>query len=184
MKRLFLAAALLCPAALAAQATTAAVTKDAPAADAGVRVQRDLWRGTIRNITIAAEEWPEADYGWKPVQTVRGFGELVAHVAGSQYAFCAPLLRENRDADEANIEKTATTKAAIVAALKASTEYCDRAYHVSDADAARGVTFFGMDRTGLFALAMNANHDSEHYGNVVTYMRMKGMVPPSSRPRQ
>ena len=183
MKRLLLAV-LLCPAALAAQAQPAAVSKDAPAADADVAAQRELWRNTIRHITVAAEEWPEADYNWKPVETVRGFGALIAHVAGSQYAFCAPALGENRDADEANVERTATTKAAIVAALKASTEYCDRAYRINDAAAARPASIFGMNRTGLYALAWNANHNSEHYGNVITYMRMRGMVPPSSRPRQ
>jgi len=188
MKRLLLAA-LLCPAALVAQAAQGpAVTKDAPAgaaaADAAVRAQRELWRNTIRHITVAAEEWPEADYDWKPVATVRSFGALIAHVAGSQYAFCAPALGQNRDADEAGVERTATTKAAIVAALKASTEYCERAYQMSDADAARPASIFGMARTGLYAISWNANHNSEHYGNVITYMRMRGMVPPSSRPRQ
>src|SRR3712207_2950870 len=181
MKRLLLAAALLCPAALAAQ-SAGPVSKDAPANPA-VAMQRSLWRGNIRYLTIAAEEWPEADYDWKPVATVRSFGQLIAHVAGSQYAFCAPALGENRDADEGNVERNATTKAAIVAALKASTEYCDRAYNISDAQAARPATFFGNPSTGLYAIASNAGHNAEHYGNIVTYMRIKGMVPPSSRPR-
>ena len=180
MKRLSIAAAaLLCPAALAAQGAAAAQ----PPANPAVAMQRSLWRGNTRYLAIAAEEWPEADYGWKPVATVRSFGELIAHVAGSQYAFCAPALGENRDADEGNVERTAKTKAAIVAALKASTEYCERAYNLTDAQAAKSVTFFGNQAPGLYAIASNASHNAEHYGNVVTYMRMKGMVPPSSRPR-
>lgn len=175
MKRLLTAVLLLAPAALVAQAGTPA--SNSPA----VQVQRELWRGTIRHITTAAEEWPEAEYGWRPTPGVRTFGEMVAHVAGAQYAMCAPALGESRDADEANVERDARTKAAIVAALRASTEYCDRAYSITELQTARPASMFGMDRTALFAISLNTMHNAEHYGNIVTYMRMKGMVPPSSR---
>lgn len=179
MKRLLAVALVLGPSALLAQASTP-VTKDANIS-AAVQVQRDLWSGTIRHITTAAGEWPEADYDWRPTAGVRTFGELVAHVAGAQYAVCAPALGESRDADEANVERDTRTKTAIVAALEASTAYCDRAYRISEEQSARPVSVFGMQRTALFAIALNTSHNAEHYGNIVTYMRMKGMVPPSSR---
>jgi hypothetical protein len=71
-----------------------------------------------------------------------------------------------------------------VAALKATTDYCQKAYAMSDADAMkRPVKLFGMEQTGLWAVIENTAHDSEHYGNIVTYMRMLGMVPPSSQPQ-
>lgn len=145
-----------------------------------VTAMKTNWDGMIKNITIAAEEWPEADYGYKPVATVRSFGELVAHVAGSQDMICAAALGEPASAEDA-VEKTATTKDAIVAALKASTEHCAKAYAMTDAQGVDSVSLFGGTYTKLGALALNAVHDGEHYGNVVTYMRMKGMVPPSSR---
>lgn len=145
-----------------------------------VTAMKTNWDGMIKNITIAAEEWPEADYGYKPVATVRSFGELVAHVAGTQDMICAAALGEPASAEDA-VEKTATTKDAIVAALKASTEHCAKAYAMTDAQGVDSVSLFGGTYTKLGALALNAVHDGEHYGNVVTYMRMKGMVPPSSR---
>ncbi|MDQ3081850.1 MAG: DinB family protein, partial [Gemmatimonadota bacterium] len=70
----------------------------------------------------------------------------------------------------------------LTAALKASTANCARAYAQSDAASAGMIKLFGQDQTRLFALMLNATHNAEHYGNIVTYMRMKGMVPPSSQP--
>jgi len=69
----------------------------------------------------------------------------------------------------------------LVAALKASTEYCARAYAQTDKAAQQSTKLFGQERTRLYALALNATHNAEHYGNIVTYLRMNGIVPPSSR---
>ena len=153
------------------------------AADPAVAAIRSQWQQQSGYLLRAAEQMPEADYEFKPVETVRSFGQLVGHVAGSQNAMCAMALGEpERSEDE--IEKSMTTKAQLVAALRASSEYCRRAYAQSDADAAREAMVYGDKLTRMFALAMNATHDAEHYGNVVTYLRIKGMVPPSSQPRQ
>jgi uncharacterized damage-inducible protein DinB len=171
---------------LLAAATAAAAPAQQPAARRAdppsvmVGAIQTNWRGVIDNIAQAAAELPEADYAYRPVATVRTFGQLVGHVAGAQYAMCAAALGEPARAEDA-IEKTATTKAALVEALKASTAYCARAYAQSDAAAAGSTQLYGQTVPRLQALAMNAVHDGEHYGNVVTYMRMKGLVPPSSR---
>jgi uncharacterized damage-inducible protein DinB len=162
------------------EAKEAAGAMAASNSTAAVMAIRGNWDGMIKNITIAAEEWPEADYGYKPIATVRSFGELVAHVAGAQDMICAVALGEPMPAEDA-VETTAKTKDAIVAALKASTEHCAKAYAITDAQGTDKVSLFGADNTKMGALALNAVHDGEHYGNVVTYMRMKGMVPPSSR---
>jgi uncharacterized damage-inducible protein DinB len=122
----------------------------------------------------------EADYAYKPVATVRTVGELVGHVAGAQNMFCAIALGETPKSED-DIEKSAKTKAALVAALKASNDYCAKAYALSDANAAAMTKLFGSDRSKMFVLQLNAAHVGEHYGNMVTYMRMKGMVPPSSQ---
>jgi uncharacterized damage-inducible protein DinB len=138
------------------------------------------WQAMIDNITKAAEEMTEANYAYKPVATVRSFGELIGHVAGTQDLICAAVLGEKVPAEDA-IEKTAKTKAAIVAALKASTAHCAKAYNIPAASDTAMVDMFGSKSTKIAALTLNAVHDGEHYGNIVTYMRMKGLVPPSSK---
>jgi hypothetical protein len=82
---------------------------------------------------------------------------------------------------EDDIEKSAKTKAALVKALKDAGTYCDRAYAITDASATATMEMFGGKGTKLYYLGMNATHDWEHYGNVVTYLRLKGMTPPSSQ---
>jgi uncharacterized damage-inducible protein DinB len=152
----------------------------AQATDPAFKALRDNWDGMVKNITAAAEEVSEADYAFRPVATVRTFGEIIGHVAGSQNLICATVLGDKPAAEDA-IEKSAKTKAALVAALKASSAYCARAYAIAASKGGDAVTLFGGPNTRLGALALNAVHDGEHYGNIVTYMRMKGMVPPSSK---
>ncbi len=149
-------------------------------ADPALAAIRTQWEGVIDNITKAAEELTEADYAYKPVATVRSFGELIGHVAGSQHMMCAASLGEPQPAEDA-VEKSAKTKAALVKALKESNEHCKKAYAITASTAGMPVDLFGSKTTRVGALALNAVHDGEHYGNIITYMRMKGMVPPSSR---
>lgn len=146
----------------------------------GVDALRAMWETQSGYVLRSAQQMPEADYAVKPVATVRTFGQLIAHVAGSQYSICASALGDPPRAED-EIEKSMMTKDQLVAALRASTEYCSRAYAQSDADAARTISMYGETRTRMWALALNATHDGEHYGNLITYMRIKGMVPPSSQ---
>jgi uncharacterized damage-inducible protein DinB len=139
-----------------------------------------VWKGVIVNLTSAADEISEAMYSYRPTPEVRTFGEMFAHVAGSQKMFCAMALGD-KVPGEADVEKSAKTKAAIVAALKESNTYCERAYAQSDDAVKAKVDIFGQSQTRYYALVMNATHDGEHYGNIVTYMRMNKLVPPSSR---
>jgi uncharacterized damage-inducible protein DinB len=150
------------------------------APDFAVSTARTLWQGLTGYITTTAEELTEDQYAYRPTAAVRSFGEMFGHVAGAQYMICAAALGDP-PREEAEVERTAKTKAAIVAALKASTEYCARAYAQTDEAARQPVTLFGQKSTRLWALTMNATHNGEHYGNIVTYLRMNGIVPPSSR---
>lgn len=141
-----------------------------------------LWEGVAAYLVQSATDMPAEKYSYKPTPAVRSFGEIIGHVAGSQNMFCAMALGEKAPEEDA-VEKSATTKEALVAALKASNDYCRKAYAQND-DALGGmVDVFGQQRSKRFTLLMNATHDNEHYGNLVTYLRMNGMVPPSSRPR-
>ena len=179
MARAALVLTLLLALPLAANAQQAAAAAPA-ASDAGVAGLREQWRQVTAYVTAAAEELPEADYAYKPVATVRSFGQLFGHVAGAQYMMCAAALGEPARAEDA-VEKAATTKAALVQALKESTAYCARAYAQPAAATAAMVELFGDRQSRAQVLALNAVHNGEHYGNIVTYLRMKGLVPPSSQ---
>lgn len=136
------------------------------------------------NITKAAEKMPEEDYAFKPTPDIRSFGQLVGHVADASYAFCSGAAGEKSPAT-GSVEKTKTTKADLVAALKEAFGYCDKVYGaMTDASGAELVKFFGQQSPKLGVLSFNSMHDYEHYGNMVTYMRLKNIVPPSSEPRK
>lgn len=162
-------------------ATPLAAQSVSPASSGAVATASTLWSQTIGYIIQSAEQMPEANYSFHPTPEVRTFGQLIGHVAGSQYMYCALALGD-KAGGEGDIEKTKTSKADLVAAIKASTEYCRRAYAQSDTDAQAMIKLFGSDRSKLYALMGNATHDAEHYGNLVTYLRIKRMVPPSSQP--
>ena len=154
--------------------------KGAPAAGM-VETMRSSFNYAKDMITKGAEQMPEADYAFKPTPEVRSFGQLLGHVADANYFFCSTVLGEANPMP--GVEKSKTSKADLVAALKGSYEYCNRAYAIADADTGTKVKFFGQERTRLSTLLLSVTHNWEHYGNIVTYLRLKGQVPPSSQAR-
>ena len=169
---------LLILVAFAFTATTAAAQN--PVSDS----LRSSWNGTKRNIKESAEQMPEADYAFKPTKDVRSFGEILSHVAGASYLFCAAAKGEKSPFAEDAFEKTATTKAAIVKVTNDAIAYCDGAYAAAtDATLSQVVAApFGSGQVPRAnPLIGQIGHDNEHYGNLVTYFRLKNMVPPSSK---
>jgi uncharacterized damage-inducible protein DinB len=131
----------------------------------------------------SAEKMPEENYSFKPVATVRTYGQIIGHLADAQYLFCSTASGEKNP--DLKIEKTKTSKADLVAALKDGFAYCDKVYDaMTDAAATQTVKFFGMDVPKFAVLNINIGHNMEHYGNLVTYMRIKGIVPPTSEQGQ
>lgn len=129
-------------------------------------------------VTKAAEKMPEENYSFKPTPEVRSFGQIVGHIADDQYFFCATAKGEKKNTQ---IEKTVTSKADLIGQLKEAISYCDSVYDsMTDAAGAQKVKAFGGERTKISLLDFNTAHTYEHYGNIVTYMRLKGLVPPSS----
>ena len=154
--------------------TGSASTKAVTASLKGIH---DLTSG---NILKTAEMLDEAIYAFKPTEDVRTAGQILAHVANAQYAFCSSAAGEEAPAHP-NFEETATTKADIVAALKGAFGYCNGVYDaMTDAQGAMMKPFFGNEMAASAILSFNTAHNYEHYGNLVTYMRIKGIVPPSS----
>ena len=128
----------------------------------------------------SAEKMPEADYSFKPADSVRTYGQIIGHVADAQYIFCSKALGETNPAP--NVEKTKISKADLIAALKDAFAYCDKAYDgMTDASGTQMVPLFGPNPAPkMGVLEVNNMHNMEHYGNLVTYMRIKNIVPPSS----
>ena len=148
---------------------------------------REAWNGAKRNVRRSADVMPEAKYNFKPVDTVRTFGAILAHVAGASYEFCAAAKGEKTPHAEDEFEKAAKTKADIVKALDGAIAYCDEIYKtLDDAKAAQIVNgaFGGPKGPRAAALFGNTGHFQEHYGNIVTYLRINGLVPPSSAPQK
>jgi uncharacterized damage-inducible protein DinB len=145
--------------------------------------QKSLYASVNNNLIRGAEKMPEENYSFKPTPEVRSFGQLVGHVADAQYMLCSAVLGEKNPAP--GIEKNKTSKADLVQALKDSVAYCDKAYDgLTDVQAAQMVKLFGRDQAKATVLTRNTMHDMEHYGNMVTYLRLKGIVPPSSEARR
>jgi uncharacterized damage-inducible protein DinB len=148
-----------------------------------VTVSKNIFAIAKGDILGSVDKIPEDLWSFQPTKEVRTVAQLFAHVADAQYEFCGVAAEGKSVAKD--IEKTRKTKAEIVPALKEAFAYCDAAYaKMTDADAAVLVNFGGMRITKLGVMDFNTAHNMEHYGNLVTYMRIKGIVPPSSEPRQ
>jgi len=144
---------------------------------------KGIYNISKNDVVRAADKMPEENYAFKPTPEVRSFGQIIGHVADAQYLFCSSATGETNPAP--GIEKSKTSKADLVKALNDAFAYCDKAYNgMTDAHAADMVKFFGRDQPKLSILAFNSAHNMEHYGNLVTYMRIKGLVPPSSEQRK
>jgi uncharacterized damage-inducible protein DinB len=136
-----------------------------------------------RNLAEAAAAMPESEYAFKPTPEVRSFAELVGHVANANYYFCSQAKGEPSPA-KTNFEKT-TAKADLVKGLNDALAYCDAVYSAAtDATFAEPVKVAlpggGPETPRGAVLEFNVAHNNEHYGNIVTYMRLKGHVPPST----
>ena len=130
-------------------------------------------------VVSAAEKMPEENYSFKPTPEVRSFGQLVGHLADSQYFFCSMAAGETKSSG--GVENNKTSKADLTAALKEAVAYCKGVYaDMTDAKGAETVKLMNTDFARLSVLAANVAHDYEHYGNMATYMRIKGIVPPTS----
>jgi len=137
-----------------------------------------------RNLIEAAEAMPAADYAFKPTPQVRSFAQLIAHVAMANYFFCSTAKGEPIPI-MINLEQTVTDKPGAAKALGDALSYCDAAYkETTDANANQQVKVSGpggnTQTTRALVLMFNTTHNNEHYGNVVLYLRLKGIVPPST----
>jgi len=142
-------------------------------------------RGTLTlvrtNVVKSAEQMPEEHYSFRPTPEVRSFGELLGHIANANYMICS-MATGVENPNKVDIEKTVTTKAGLRKAVEDSFAFCDAQFaSMTDEKGKETVQLFGRPQPRLNVLHFNTAHDMEHYGNIVTYMRLKGLVPPSSQ---
>ena len=158
-----------------------ALGQEAPTAAPRSNVEFALraWREVHGHLVQAATSAPDSLFAYSPVPAVRSFGGTLDHVAASERGYCEMALGERPSGGGAGTG--ARTKAEVLAALRAAAEVCERAYGQSEEDAARPA-YGGGRASRLHVLLENAMHDKEHYGNIVTYLRLRGLVPPTSQP--
>ena len=176
MTRTFMAAAI----AAALLVPTSALAQSNPFVDAA-----KAQLATVKNNVIrTAEKVPEDLYEFKPTPDVRSLGQLIAHIADGNFGICGA--GATMKPTMSGIEKSTggKGKAALQKALAASFEFCESAWASMDNTRSPEVvkTFLGT-QPRFSVLSFNTAHVWEHYGNLVTYMRLKGIVPPSSEPK-
>ncbi len=146
-----------------------------------VQSLKGLFDITKTNIMATAEILDDEMYTFRPTDEVRSAGQILAHIADWQFNLCATAAGETNPRPE-NFEETRTHKAEIIDALELGFAYCERVFaQTTDERAVAATDLFGSPNTVAGVLAFNSVHNYEHYGNLVTYMRIKGIVPPSSR---
>ncbi len=128
----------------------------------------------------AADKMPAEAYSFRTTPQVRTFAEMIAHVADAQLRMCGVVKGENQTANAGS----KSTKAELVPALKASFDYCDPVYEkMTDAVGAAKVKWARWEMSKLGLLNWNISHDNEMYGIMGAFLRIKGIVPPSSEGR-
>ena len=117
--------------------------------------QKGFYSTISNNVVAAAEKMPEASYAFKPTPEVRTFGQFVGHIADAQYMFCSAAAGEKSPATE-SFEKSKTSKADLVQAVKAAVAYCDKVYDgMTDAHATEMVKAIGREMPKLAVLSIN-----------------------------
>ena len=151
----------------------------APPANPITASEKGVYSFVSNAVIGAAQKMSEENYSFKPTPEVRSFGQLVGHVADANYMFCSLASGEANPMKD--IEKTKTSKADLLAALKEGVAYCNKAFDsMTDAKGSQMVKFMNFDMARLTVFSLNTAHTDEHYGNMVTYLRLKGIVPPTS----
>jgi uncharacterized damage-inducible protein DinB len=163
-----------------------AVYSQMPAAGQKIGLATSLQRGYAgikANFTAAAEKMPDADYAFKvgSMPEARTYGQLIAHIAQSQFGQCSGLTGVANPMAGKNLEQELKTKAELTKALADSFALCDKAFaDVTDANATELVKAGQNEQTRAASLYGVIVHGNEIAGTAYAYLRTKGLVPPST----
>ena len=189
MQSAFLATALLAATLAIPAYAQDAMKKDEPVKppDSQSKVVLDSWNDIGRKLIAMAEDFPEDKYDFKPTPAQRSFAEQLLHMAGANYYFTNPAIGSNAKVDENPKREQYKTKADVVAFVKKS--FADGAAAIK-AKGDKGmndliVDPFAHQKTRIYDFAYGfIEHCGEHYGQLVVYYRVAGLVPPESRPKK
>ena len=190
LKAPFVAAAILAAATLALPAPAQdAMKKDAAVKPAASPSQAVLegWNDVGRKLIAMAEDFPEDKLDFKPTPAQRSFAEQLLHAAGANYFFTNLAMGQKPPSEEDPKRDQYKTKADIVAFVKKS--FADGAAAIK-AKGDKGMTDLVVDpfahqQMRIYDLAYGfVEHCGEHYGQLVGYYRLAGLVPPESRPKK
>lgn len=160
-----------------------AQAKQAPPPQNEIAMLKGSYTAIKNNLMKAAERMPEENYGFKASPDIRTFGQLVGHVADAQKLFCSRVSGGPGPTEQA--EKTKTAKADLVAVLKESFDQCDAVFNgLADDDLTKMITAPNGAQTSKTGTLWRfiIGHSNEEYGYLAVYMRIKGIVPPSTQP--
>lgn len=154
----------------------AAIALQAQSAPSLATDLKGAYKNVKNNLLGSAEKMPEENYSFKPTPDIRSFAEVLDHVVVAQMHACGAVVGEQKAGNG-----QATSKADVIAALNAAFAECDKAYDgLTDANASDAIKTPRGERSRIGVLAGNLVHDTEQYGIISVYLRLKGIVPPSS----
>ena len=131
------------------------------------------------NILKAADKMPADSYGFKPTPEIRSFARVVNHVTEAQLHTCGALT--GTKFPDSDVPPETADKATVVAALKKSFDACDKAYAgLTDGSLMEVLTVGPAKRSRIGIAWGGVSHDNEQYATLALYLRLKGLVPPSS----
>jgi len=155
-------------------------------ADSELKVVLDSWNEVGRKLIAMAEDFPEDKYDFKPTPAERSFAEQLLHAAGSNYFFTNPVMGKAQQAAEDPRRDQYKSKADIVAFVKKS--FADGAAAIQsrgDKGLTTEVVYYPGQKARVLDIAYGIiEHSGEHYGQLVVYYRLAGLVPPESRPKK
>ena len=147
-------------------------------------VLRTMLAGREKSTIAAFEAMPADKFGYKPTPEQMTFGHLGAHIASSNYFFCSSV----GDVPQPKTEELKGTegKDKLVAAVKASFEFCDSALaKADDSKMNENITWFdGKPRARAWAFVALPGSWADHYGMAAMYLRLNGVVPPTAKPAE
>jgi hypothetical protein len=157
----------------------------APAQDMAANPLSATLRGTFdrlsKNLVATAEEMPEAKYGYHPTPEEMTFGKTIEHVAQVNNFACAKV--SDMPAPLGPKATEADGKDKLVAGLKASMEYCARAFsNLADTKLTEPVTLYGGKQSTRLGAVLEVNNDLiDHYAALAVYLRLNGLLPPTAQ---
>ena len=159
------------------------VTLPLAAAEPGIEGLREVLASYKQNLVEAVQKTPDGYLDFRPTAEVNSFREMAGHIVDAQYSICSGAKQEKNPEAE-RITKKILSKAELASALERSFRYCDEALAGLDsAKLAQKVKSGSTEYTVAYFAVHAVEHTALHYGNLITYMRLRGIVPPETERR-